>query len=132
MEYSGFDYDAGDGQLRSEPENFAQDGDYALVLGHDYPNQGAYLRIGDYVSVWQSADIGATKILKMRVRARGPSYAPGDTQWVFSVWVDGVEQVSTRRVAAVNTLADYVDIAVNLAGLAGNHSIALVLRLEEV
>lgn len=132
MEYSGFDFDAGEGQLRTEPENFAQDGDYALVLGHDRPGQGAYLRVGDYVSVWQAADIGNTKILKMRVRVRGPSYVPGDTQWVYSVWVNGVEKTSTRRIAAVGSLADYLDIAVNLSGLAGMQSIALVLRLEEI
>ena len=132
LEFGPFDFDFGSGQGRTAPANFAQDDEYALVLGHDRPLAAAYVRVGDFISVHQTADIGATKILKMRVRIRGPEYMPGDAYWVFSVYANLVEIASTRRVATVGKTTDYVDIAVNLAGLAGVVPIALVLKLAVV
>lgn len=129
LEFGPFDFDFGSGQGRTAPANFAQDEEYALVLGHDRPLTAAYVRVGDFISVHQSADIGDTKILKLRARVRGPEYMPGDAYWVFSIYVNLVEVASTRRVATANKTTDYVDIAVNFAGFAGVVPIALVLKL---
>lgn len=129
VEFGPFDFDYGHGQGRTEPENFSQDDDYALVLGHDRPGIGVYVRVGDFISVHQTADIGATKVLKMRVRIRGPQYMPGDAYWQFSIYANMVEVASTRRKATIGQTIDYEDIAVNLSGLSGDVPIALVLRL---
>lgn len=132
LEFGPFDFDFGTSQGRSQPENFAQDELYALVLGHDRPNVGVYIKVGDRISVNQTADIGNTKILKARVRIRGPEYMPGDAYWQFSIYANLVEVASTRRVAAVGKTVDYIDIAVNLSGESGVVPIALVLKLDVV
>ena len=130
-EYTPLNTDYGVRQGRIEPVNFAADETYAFALGSDRPNHGEYLRVGDFMTLAQMADVGATKIMKMRVRLRGPSYMPGDAKWVFSLYVNGVVVESTRHIAVVKQTTDYADIAINLAPYVGVATLALVLRLEE-
>lgn len=128
--FNAFNRDFGVEQGRCEPDHFSSDGTYSLVLGHDEPLTFARLRVGDFISVHQTAGIGATKVLKARVRCRGPEYMPGTTKWRFSLYVDGVEKA--HRICSVGSLADYINFAVNLTGETGTHSIAFVLKLVEV
>lgn len=127
--FNAFNAEFGAEQGRAEPDNFSSDGTYAFILGHDEPLTFARLRVGDFVSVHQTADIGTTKVFKARVRCRGPEYMPGDTKWRLSLYIDGVEK--TARTCTVETLTDYVSFAANLTSYSGNVSIAFVLTLME-
>lgn len=129
MSLNAFNREFGDNQGRCEPDNFSSDGAYSLVLGHDEPLTFARLRVGDFISVFQTSDIGTTKVLKARVRCRGPEFMPGTTKWRFSLYVDGVEK--THRICTPESLTDYVSLAANLSGLTGVHSIAFALKLAE-
>lgn len=127
--FNALNREFGTEQGRCEPDNFSSDGTYSFVLGHDEPLTLARVRVGDFMSVHQTADIGATKVLKARVRCRGPEFMPGTTKWRLSLYVDGVEK--THRICTPETLMDYVSFAVNLSGLSGTHSIAFILNLTE-
>lgn len=127
--FNGLNYSAGTDQLRCAPDNFSQDGGFAFVLGHDEPLTFVRLKVGDAVSVWQHKDVGTSKVMRARLRCRGSQSMPGTTKWRFSVFVDGVEK--THRICVVKQTVDFVNLAVNLAGLAGEHSIAFVLKLME-
>lgn len=128
--FNAFDREFGAEQGRCEPDHFSSDGTYSLVLGHDEPLTFARLRVGDFISVHQTADIGTTKVLKARVRCRGPEYMPGTSKWRFSLYVGGVEK--THRICTPGSLTDYVSFSANLSGLTGVLSIAFVLTLVEV
>lgn len=127
--FNGLNFDFGAEQGRCDPDNFSQDGAFALVLGHDEPLTFQRLKVGDKMAVRQTADVGTTKVIKVRCRVRGPSSMPGTTKWRFSMTVDGVEK--TYRICKVGQTVDYVNLAVNLTGLSGDHTIAFVLKLTE-
>ena len=129
MSFNGFNFERGVEQGRCAPDHFSQDGDFALVLGHDEPLTFVRLKVGDMMSVHQTKDVGTTKVLKVRCRCRAPEFMPGTTNWRFSIYVDGVEK--TFRICQVGQTVDYVNLAVNLSGLVGAHSIAFVLKLAE-
>ncbi len=130
-EYTPFNTDYGTNQGQIEPTGFPADETFAFAMGSDRPDNGVYLRVGDFMTLAQMADIGDTKILKMRVRLRGPTYMPGDAKWVFVLYIDGIEQPFTKHLVAVKQTTDFADIAVNLSTYSGVHTLALVLRLEE-
>ncbi len=130
MGFNALNYDGGSDQGRCTPDHFSQNGDYALVLGHDEPLTFQRFRVGDYMVVHQTQDIGSTKLFKVRCRVRGPEEMPNTIRWRFSIFVDGVEKA--YRICNTNQTVDYVNMAVNMAGLAGVHAIAFVLKLEEI
>lgn len=127
--FNALNREFGTEQGRADPDHFSSDGTYAFIMGHDEPLTFARLRVGDYMTVHQTADIGTTKILKARVRCRGPEFMPGTTKWRLSLYIDGVE--TTHRTCSVETLTDYVSFAVNLTSYSGNVSIAFALKLME-
>ena len=127
--FNAFNKQFGTEQGRCAPDNFSSDGTYAFTMGHDEPLTFARLRVVDRISISQTADIGTTKVLKARVRCRGPEFMPGDTNWRLSLYIDGVEK--THRICTAETLTDFVSFAANLTGYAGSVSIAFVLKLME-
>ena len=127
--FNAFNKEFGTEQGRCDPDHFSSDGTYAFTLGHDEPLTFARLRVGDFISIAQTADIGTTKLLKARVRCRGPEFMPGATKWRLSLYIDGVEK--THRICNVETLTDYVSFAVNLSAYSGSVSIAFALKLME-
>lgn len=113
---------------RLQPSGWvAPEGDYAFVLGHDHAGVHRKFNIGDYVQISQSVDFGLGKVLRMRVRLRPPAQITVGAYWAFQILVDGVEKY--RRTMKRSQQRDLNDIAINVAGYAGAHTLQLRLAL---
>jgi len=113
---------------RLQPSGWiAPEGDFAFVLGHDHAGVHRKFNIGDYVQIAQSVNFGLAKVLRMKARLRPPAEITVGAYWAFQILIDGVEKY--RRTMRRSQQRDLNDIAINVAGYAGTHSLQLRLAL---
>ncbi len=106
----------------------APEGDYVFCLGVDAPGRFEELDIGDYVEVSQTATFQAgTKLLRMRVKIRGPAVVPPGCAWLLVLIVGGGVRAQ-RRIDAGRT-RELVDLSANVSKLVGAQDITLHLEL---
>ncbi|MBI3184819.1 MAG: hypothetical protein HYZ28_21995 [Myxococcales bacterium] len=131
MSLTAWDRELGTTQGRIAPAGFAPpQGEFAFVLGRDLPGLRQKLDVGDFVEVRQTADLGDSKLVRLRARMRPPVSLPAGLAWRTSLRIDGAERVSTFL--PPGRIRDRVDLAANVSKLTGNHELAFRLELVAV
>lgn len=131
MALTAWNRELGTTQGRIAPATFTPpEGEFAFVLGCDFPGLAQKLNVGDFVEVKQTADFGDAKLVRFRARMRPPESVPEGVAWKASLRIDGAERASTLLLPG--RTRNRVDLAANVSKLSGDHELAFRLALVAV
>jgi hypothetical protein len=127
---SVYDREPGTTSGRLRPSTFTPpSGSFVFVLG-DTLGRSDLVSVDDTITVTQTADFGAAKLVRCRARVKPPAVAPAGARWVVEITIDGGAR-ARRELEAKAAEFSVVDMTAHLMGLsAGDHELGFRLRLE--
>lgn len=127
MEFTAFDRDRGDAQLRVPAPNGpgVVDLGLAFILGHDLEGVERELEPGDYVEVVQNVDLTSVNQVGASFAVRGPAVAAPDP-WYFKIFVDTTEVLSW--IIESGRTRVFTAYGVNVSKLTGAHDVKYRLQ----
>lgn len=101
---------------------------FSFFLGSSREGDEWDLAAGDFAELSQVADLSLVELVSFASSFRAPRGAPAGLRWRLSLKLDTVDQISI--LGWPGYARDTADLAINTAGLVGDHKIAIRLELE--
>lgn len=117
--------DAFRAHLGVEQGRVARGDGHVLVLGSRTPGRVHALTVGDFAELTQRADLTGADLVRVTATC---VVSTTTASWTLTLRVDGV--VYARRVLPPGRRVEVRDLAANVAGLSGEHEVAVRLELE--
>lgn len=106
----------------------AEAGGASFFLGQSEEDHFADLAAGDFVEVYQDADLTAADLVRFDCSFRVPRSLPEGFAWRLALLLDGATKASVEGWPGYDRKT--ADLAINASKLSGVHRVALRLTLE--